>query len=148
MNLKSILMVGTLFLTVGVSIEFQNSDQKILMAEAKSKRIKSFPKTYRRTWYQYSGSDYNKLIIKSQTLEFVYPVAYFSSATGQSLWSRKTHGYTWVVAQDKDKTAGTKFLFRTTTKKWSGKKHKALVEVRGSAFSMPVIYYAQKTTHK
>jgi len=148
MKHKLFLMLSLLLVSVGIGLVFDNTTGHVDTAMAKTKTLKAFPKAYRHTWYRYSNSDYDKLVVKSQSLEFIYPSQYFHSPIEQKVMSRKTHGHTWIIAQDKTNTAGTKFFFRTTTKKWGGKKHKALIEVRGSAFSMPVTYYSTKTTHK
>lgn len=149
MKKKIILMVSLLAISCGLGLFFQSpSVNQSSVAYAKTKKLKSFPKAYRHTWYRYVTGRYQKLIIKTTTLKRVFPGTYFNNAEQQKLVSKKMHGHTWVVAQDMSSTAGTKFSYRTTTKKWSGKKHKAIVEAAGSDFTHFTTYYSSKTHHK
>lgn len=150
MKKNIVSMIAILLLSSGAGVVGLSVDNlSTVVAQAKTKKIKSFPKAYRHSWYQYDGhGGYNKVVIKTHTIQFVYPNTYVFPGKLQALKTKKTHGYTWVNTRDSDNSAGTSFFFRTTSKKWSGKKHKALIEVRGSAFSMQNTYYSSKTHHK
>lgn len=111
-------------------------------AKFKSKKLKSFPKAYRGTWHRNLGNGItSQLKITKKTLQNISTGSYVFPAKKQALKTKFKHGYTWLSTRDADNLAGTSFQLRTTKVKIGKKTHKALIEVRGSAYSMPITFY-------
>lgn len=154
MKKRVAFMAGLMLASCGVStlaVLTPNATTTTVYAKKKkfkAKKIKTFPKAYRGTWYHYLGNgSYNEMTITKNTLLNTSPGAFVFQPQIQMLKTEKKHGYVWVNTRDAATPASVSFHLRTTKVKIGKKHYKAIVEVRGSAFSMPVNFYNKKVAH-